>query len=376
MGMEIRLGKAEFFKNLAALQSVVSKKGTIAILANVLIRTEEEAISMAGTDLEIGLRNITAAEVRGAGSICLPAKKIFEIVREAASPEIVIKEKENNWVQVTAGSSVYNLAGMASEEFPAFPEFEDVPLVEIHSTLLSELIEKTLFSIAQLGESRFTLTGALLDKEKKEDHIYFKMISSDGHRLSFMEKEVPEETEALNFDRGIIIPRKAIQEISRICEESETIYFGFDKKQAVVKSNDSIMVARLLTGEFPNYNAIIPQISDSSAVIIDRIVLLDAIRRISLLSEDQFYAINFKLDSNTLVISSQSTDLGNAKDELKVSYSGRPMQVGFNARYFMEILQKMRSDKVKAYVNSEESPCVVKGDLDQGFIAIIMPMKI
>ena len=377
MTLSINVSKEDFLPALNSLQSITGKKGTMAILANVLIQTQENFIELVATDLEVGIKKSVAAEIVSPGSITLPAKILFEIVRESGTDIIKIEEKEKNWARIKAGSSMYNLAGTASEEYPDFPEYEEESLVSLPCDLMRELIEKTIFSVAQERESNYTLTGILLEKEKSDEGKNFlRMVSSDGHRLSIMEKEVDAESGDIVIEKNTIVPRKGVSEIKKVCEGQKNLLMGTDKKQLVVKTKNSLMIVRLMNGEFPDYRSIVNVIEKDNFIEIERNSFLEALKRTNLFTEDTFNAIQLSVNENRLVLSSQNMDFGNAKDEISINYSGEPLDLGFNCRYFIDSLQVMKSDTIKAHINSDQSPCLIVGEEDPGFISIIMPMKI
>jgi DNA polymerase-3 subunit beta len=377
MSLTINVVKEDFLPALNSLQNITGKKGTMAVLANVLIQSQDNFIELIATDLEVGIKKSVAAEIISPGSLTLPSKLLYEIVRESGSDLIKIEEKDKNWAKITAGTSIYNIAGTSSEEYPDFPEYSEELLVAIPSELIKELIEKTIFSVAQERESNYTLTGILLEKEKKEDETsILRMVSSDGHRLSIIERELKKESDDIIIEKNTLIPRKGVLEIKKLSEGQKALSLGVDKKQLVVKTKNSLMIIRLMNGDFPDYRNIVNVIEKNNIIEINKGFFLESLKRTSLFTEDIFNAIQFTVEENKLTLSSQNMDIGNAKDELEVNYSGDTMDLGFNCRYFIETLQVMKSETIKAFISSDQSPCLIEGDDDQGFISIIMPMKI
>lgn len=378
MSLIANVPRDAFLAALASLQNVTGKKGTIAILANILIESQENGLLLTATDLEIGIRIALPAEVLAAGSITLPARKLFEMVREANNAEqIHLEVKENNWAKITANSTNYKLAGMPSEEYPAFPEYEEGNMVSLSTDEVKDLIDRTLFSVAQEGESQFNLTGLLVEKDFIEGEGHFlRVVSSDGHRLTMMEKKVESDLGPLKMDRTILIPKKGVQEIRKFCDSAEAITIGFEEKQAVVKTDGAIIIIRLMHGDFPDYKNIIQVINKARHIAIPRQPLMNSLKRMNLFTEDRYNAVQFIISPNRLVLSSQNLDIGSAKDELEIVYDDKEMNLGFNGKYFIEAIQVMGSDTVKAYINSEESPCLIQGDDDPGYLSVIMPMKI
>jgi len=376
MSLNCTITKSYFLEGLNSLQNLTNKKGTLAILSNVLIETTNGGLILTGTDLEVGLRLFVPGEIHGEGSLTLPSKKIFEIVRESGSETISIEETDNSWVTIKAGLSTYNLAGLASDEFPEFPEFEEDTFISFESHIFLELIEKIIYSIASEQENIYSLTSVLFEKEKRDNIYYLKMISSDGHRLSIMEKDVAANLDEMELNEVTLIPKKGIQEWKKFCEERDTLEVSFEPKQLVLRDEDAVMIIRLKHGEFPRYSAIVEAVQLENCLKIDRIPFLESLKRINLFTEDIFHTIQLKIENSEMVLSSQNADLGNAKDKQKISYSGESLNLGFNCRYFIEALQVMECETVEAYINSNNSPCLMKSEEDVGFISIIMPMQL
>lgn len=376
MALNCTINKNDFLEGLNSLQNITNKKGTLAILSNVLIETTNGGLILTGTDLEVGLRLFVAAEIHEEGSLTLPSKKIFEIVRESGSEEILIEETENSWVVIQAGLSTYNLAGMPSDEYPEFPEYEEDSFLTFESHIFLELIEKVIYSIANEQENIYSLTSVLLEKEMKDDRYHLRMVSSDGHRLSIMEKDVAVDLEQLQLNDVTLIPKKGVQEWKKFCEGRDSVELSFEPKQLVLRDGQAVMVIRLKHGEFPQYSAIVDAVSLTNCLRINRIPFLESLKRINLFTEDIFHTIQLKIENGKMILSSQNADIGNAKDEQAISYDGEPLTLGFNCRYFIETLQVMDGETVEAYINSNSSPCLMKSEDDKGFISIIMPMQL
>ncbi len=366
----------DLLHSVSALQNVTGKKGAIAILANILLETAPDSLILTGTDLEVGIRSTIAAEVRSEGTITLPARKFFEILRETGDERISIEVSDNNWATITTPSGNYRLAGTDSEEYPTFPELDSDNLATVPCETLKECIDKTIFSIAAEGDSQFNLTAALMEKEERDGRQIIRFVTSDGHRLTIMEREVDTDLSALVFDRTILIPRKGVQEMGRFCERYDFVEIGFDDKQVLLRSEDSLLIIRLMNGDFPKYDNILDIIERKNAIKVERKPFMAAMKRINLFTEEAFSAVRFEFANGKLTLTSQNMDIGSGKEELAVDYDGQDLSLGFNGRYFIETLQVMQSDRVTAYINSDESPCMITGEEDPGFVSVVMPMKI
>lgn len=376
MSLNFNISKNVFLEGLNALQNLTNKRGTLAIISNILIETDNDMLFLTATDLEVGLKIQIPAQIISSGSLTLPSKKIFEIVRESGSSSISIEETENSWVIIHAGLSTYNLAGMPSNEFPEFPSFNEDTFVSFEAHVFSELIDKIIFSIANEQENNYVLTSVLFEKEKKNDRSYIRMISSDGHRLSIMEKDVAADVDNLILNNMTLIPKKGIQELKKFCENRDTVQISFEEKQLVAKDDNATMIIRLKQGEFPPYRAIIDAVQLQNKIQINRVPFLESLKRINLFTEDIYHTIQLEITDENMILSSQNADIGNAKDEQTINYNGKPLTLGFNCRFFIETLQVMECDTVDAYINSNNSPCLLKSDCDEGFLSIIMPMQL
>jgi len=264
---------------------------------------------------------------------------------------------------------------MVADEFPQFPEYDEDAMLSMDSGIMVDLVDKTIFSIAQDKENMFTLTAALLQKVKTDDQLSLKMITSDGHRLTIMNRDVDAGLDALNLDTTLI-PRRGVQEIRKFCENRNTFSFGVEEKQAVLKSDDSLLIIRLMEGDFPDFQGLLNVLSKENSIHIDRTRFLESLKRINLFTEDLFHAIKMDVTEGKIVLTSQNADFGSAKDEFEVEYSGEELSLGFNCRYFIDTLQVMEGETVIASINNQESPCMITSEDDPGFLSVIMPMKL
>ena len=299
---------------------VTGKKGTMAILSNVLLQTADNELVMTATDLEVGIRYKIQAEILSPGTITLPARKIFELVRVADADFIKLEEKENNWVGFKASKTNCNLAGMEADEFPAFPEYNQENMFDINSEVMKDLIEKTIFSVAHEGDSQFNLTGVLIEKEVREERSYLRMISSDGHRLTVMEREIGSESNAITIDKNTIIPKKGLQEIKKFCDLNDKFSIGFEKNQTVIKTDKSLLIIRLMNKDFPDYRNILTVINKEQFFLIDKNNFLNAMKIMNIFSENQVNAVKFEIFDNVITVTSENSDIGSAKEEIEIKY--------------------------------------------------------
>jgi len=372
--MHFTIEKEIFLKALGRVQGIVEKRNTIPILSNVLIETNSDNIQLTATDLEVGIRSFYPAKIKTNGKITVSAKKIYEIVKELPDQEISFKAKDNCWIEISCGKSVFNIVGLSSDEFPHFPGADREKMIPINGHLLNEMIEKTIFSIST-DETKYNLNGIYIRTFKEEEKNILRLVATDGHRLALAQRQV-EMTQIDELEKGVILPRKGINELKKIAEENtDDIYIGFMDNSAVVMRDNTTVIMRLVNGDFPDYNRVIPK-QNEDIVTVNRDILLHALRRMSILSSEKSKGVKLQLKNNILEISSSNPEVGDAREEIDIKYSGPEMIIGFNARYMIDILQALGSEKIKIAVRDNMSPGLLTPDGDDGFISVIMPMRL
>ena len=381
--ISIEVKKEAIVPALSMVQSIVDKKTIMNIINNVLIYTEDNRLFLEATDLEISYKTSVEANVKEQGSLTVNARKLYEIIKEIQSDQINIDETENNWIKIIVEDKAeYMIAGMPSDDFPRFREYSKTDFFNIKSEILSDLITKTIYSVSY-DDKRYALSGILTEFKKKmrgdgELQGYeISMVSSDGHRLSLAKRDLdPENIQGDFIESSIIIPRKGANEIKKFCDISEDISFMVEDDFLYCLSGDNQLIIRLIDGTFPDYQAIIPQ--ESTRIIsFDRNDMLGALRRISILSSDlAFRGVKIMIEGKRMHLESIDRKVGQASENIDIAYEGEPMKVAFNAKYIEDTLKIMRSPTVQFIINDEDSPCVIKGNDDTGFLSLIMPMSI
>jgi DNA polymerase-3 subunit beta len=371
--MEIRIDKDELTRAVSRVQSIIEKRSNMPILSMILLSAQESWIQISATDLEISLQQRIAAEVAQPGNVTISGRKLFEILKESKHPSVHIKEKENNWVFISDERARYNLASLSPEEYPAFVEPEDVPMAQLEGELLREMIDKTIYSVT-LEEAGFKLSGIFTEKVVREGKSYLRMVSTDGHRLSLIDKEV-KDIEKINLDGGVMIPKKGMAELSKLASEGGQLELGFKQSNCVARKENSLIVIRLLESKFPDYGAVIPK-KVKGVVKVKRQDLLDGMKKMIILATETYRGVKVSLDKGVLELVSINPDLGDAQEKLDVDYKGERLEAGFNPRYFIDVLQNMVTEVVELGFIDNSSPCVIKGKDDEGFLGLIMPMRL
>jgi len=368
--MEFRIAAEELSKALHRAQGIAERKTTIPILANVLIQAKKSSVSLTAFDLDIGLVSEHPAEVAKEGAITLSSKTLFDIVRALPDAMVTIKRTGNNAVEILSGSVHIKLLGMPAEEYPALPKEEKSNLVKAEGKTLLEMIEKTAFAIST-DETRYILNGLYFEPGEKAQ---VRVVATDGHRLSLVERTMEGD---FKLKKGVILPRKGLLELRRLLEEAPDAecFLGFGDTSAVFKKSGLSMFMRLIDGQFPDYKEVIPKESEK-ALKLSRTSLLETFKRISLLSEEKSHAVRVELSEGRLRISSQNPDLGEAHEDVAVDYDGKKVEVGFNARYLVDVLGVVGTDEVMFEMVDEQSPGVLRPAGDKSYTAVIMPMRI
>ncbi|MFW6147855.1 MAG: DNA polymerase III subunit beta [Thermodesulfobacteriota bacterium] len=373
--MEIKIDRETLFKAISRVQGVLEKRSHMPILSTVLVTTKDDSIELSATDLEIGFQNSYPAEIIQPGSITVSGKKLLDITRETNSPKIYISEQENNWVYISDSHAHYHLSCLPPDEFPVLTEPQGTVMIEINGTVLEEMIRKTIYAVT-LEEAGFKLSGVFMEKVNKDEEEFLRLTATDGHRLSLVDKKVP-DVGNIEIGTGVMIPKKGMVELNKLSLEQEFLSIGLKQNNLVAKKGKTLVIIRLLETKFPDYTNVIPVIDEKDFFIeINKQALLDAMKRMMIIRSDQYQGVKLTLGGDYLEMGSVNPELGNVEERIEVKYSGQPMEVGFNPKYFIEPLQSMDSDTIHLTVKDETGPCLITGDQDEGFLGLIMPMRL
>ena len=371
--MQFVMARGALQKELAFVQGVVERKNTIPVLANILIESAgEEAIRISGTDLDVTIRcDADAEEIKSQGAICVQARKLFDIARLLPDAPVSFRKEENEWVTVECDRSKFRLPGISKDTFPELPGFKSTPL-KLPAPLLKLLIDRTIFAITQ-EEGRYTLSGAKFELDKQGA----KMVTTDGHRLSFVAtNEVAKEAPDAGLD--VLIPRKTLAELTKLTADFDgDINLGSDENHVYFQVGSRLLISRMLSGQFPNYEMVMPKNNDRSAVF-DTLSLNQAIRRVALMADDRSHAIRFHLSKEQLLISSQNAEEGEARETLSTDFAGDETEIGFNAQYLQDFLNVVGSEKVAFEFKDGNSQAQLRpvSDDKYDYRYVIMPMRL
>jgi DNA polymerase-3 subunit beta len=371
--MEIKIARNDLLKSVSRVQSIIERKSSMPVLSTILFDASGSDVRLSATDLELGFQETVSADVIHEGSITISGRKLFEILKESNSETFFIKKKENNWVFISDEIARFDLACIAPDEFPAFIEPEGVAMVQIDGDTLTDMIGKTIYAVT-IEEAGFKLSGVFTEKVSHDGENFLRMVATDGHRLSMIDKPIS-HIEDLELGQGVMIPKKGMSELNKLASEGGTIEIGFKEKDCVAKKENALLVMRLLEAKFPDYRAVIPG-EGAFSIELKRSSLLEAMRKMLILSNERYRAVKITLDSDVLDLVSTNPDLGEAEEKIGIKYRGEKIEAGFNPKYFIDILQPMESEVIRMEFTDNSKPCVIKGDADEGFIGLIMPMRV
>ncbi|MEM7698465.1 MAG: DNA polymerase III subunit beta [Verrucomicrobiota bacterium] len=363
--MKFQIEKDVFQEALTTVQNVVSTRTTLPILSNVMIEADELGLQLSTTDLDVTITKRVPAKVAEVGATTLPARRLASIVRELAVSDIEFEVDPEHTATVRSGQSFFRILGLAPSEFPVLGEFENPRQFTIDQKLLKEALRKTAYAIST-DETRYVLNGVncLIGEGM------LTLVATDGRRLAMVEQdlEMPDAGET-----AVIIPTKAVNELQRSLSDEGSMKVALTANQASFELNDSLLVTKLIEGNYPNFRQVIPG-EALHRIVIEREIFLDAVKRVSLLANEKTNSIKFIFDDNKLSLSANSPEVGEAEETIDVRYEGPRMVVAYNPEFVMAPLRNLDQDEVFLDLIDEGSPGVLK--IDEPFLYVIMPMRV
>ncbi|NVM20653.1 MAG: DNA polymerase III subunit beta [Desulfobacterales bacterium] len=373
--MEFKIRKKNILRGLTKIQGITGKKTNIPITCNVIISAKKSCVSILATDLQIAFQGDYESEVMDEGSAAVPSRKLYEIIREFPSDLIVVKDLENKWIQILDNKVQYNIVGMETGDFPSMPNIDGVELFELNADVFRNMIEKTIYAVVD-DEGRAHLAGVYFETISEGDEKKMRMVSTDGHRLSKIDQIIEKKNRNdLTIEAGVIVPKSGMVEILRLLEGGNKVFIGFKDKNLIVKKDNEVLTIRLIDGEFPDYNLVIPN-KTQSELRVDRQLFLMMLKRMSILCSDKYRGVRLKIDKEQMESKSINPEIGESREVVPVNFNGNKLEVAFNPRYLTEALNTMNSHEVIIGFNDEINPCVVEGGSDPGFLGVVMPMRI
>ncbi|MBI2095397.1 MAG: DNA polymerase III subunit beta, partial [Candidatus Omnitrophica bacterium] len=362
--MKLNLLKDDLIKGIQAVQNAVSTKNTLPILSHILVEAKKQEIRLVATDLEIGVLVKVNGEVEEEGSITVPARKFSEIVKELGNQQpIRISVKKGQSIHIESGKSFFRLAGLLKEDFPQIPEFppqsKSADLVKFPQKVLKEMIQLTAFAMSH-DETRYVLNGILFSFKDKG----LRLVATDGRRLALVEKSIPELG---NAHKDVIVPMKTIQELGRNLGEEGEVIFYFKENQLQINLSAVTVISRLIEGEYPNYEQVIPK-KIKEEFHINTQEFLQATRRVSILTSQDSQSVKINILKDKMVITKNTPELGEAREEVEVDYKGGEIAIGFNPGFLIDMLRNISDEDVKFGFIDPEKPAVIKSGEDYTYI--------
>lgn len=372
--MKLTVKKSDILEVLAKIQGLTGRKSNLAITENVLLKSQGDGITMTATDLESGFEGFYPARIETEGTIAINAKTLYEIVRELPSDEVHLHEVENRWIEIGNRKVLYHIVGMNPEDFPDHPKIEDIAFFEMDAGALKKMIDRSAVITGAPNDKRSHINGIFFEKTDTGEGPALRMVSTDGSRLSLVD-QVTEAVPEFLPESGIIIPKKGLTEVSKFLDGDGSVQVGFKDNKLIVKKASENFIIRLLEGDFPKYKDIIVR-GEGHAIKIERAVFLKMLKRMSILSSETYKGVIFNFRRGNLEITATNPDRGESKEDMDIGFDGDPMQIAFNPRYFIEILNVMEEEGILLNIIDEEKPCMIEGETDKSFLSIVMPMRI
>ena len=367
--MHSRVERDAFVEALGPVQGVVEAKKTLPILSHLLLEATPDRVCLFGTDLDVGLRRELTAEVLKPGAIAVSAKKLYEVARELPSAPVELQADSDLQLAISCQRANFRMKGLPKDEFPSIPDFKGDGKIVLETRLFRDMLRKTLFAVSS-DQTRYALTGVLLQVQPSE----VRMVATDGHRLALVRAARQSEKDSPILEA--LIPRKAMVEAMKIArEDAGEVRLWTSENQLILHQENSTLVARLIDGQFPNYDQVIPT-PGPGKIVIGKESLHGALRRTSAIMGERTTATEFDIRPGRVLVSCINMDLGEAHEEVEATVDGEGFKVGFNARYIMELLGAVDTPDIAVYISDPLSPALFRAAGDEAYGCVIMPMRI
>ncbi|MDJ0817812.1 MAG: DNA polymerase III subunit beta [Desulfobacterales bacterium] len=372
--MKVTINKNEILSVLAKIQGLAGRKTNLAITTNILIQTEDAGISISATDLETGFEGVYPASVETQGTIAINARKFYEIVRDFPSEDIFLNEIENHWIEIGNQNVEYHIVGLNPDDFPEIPKIEAVDFFEIDSAALAKMIERTVIVSGASDDNRAHIIGVYAERLELDDQKVFRLVATDGSRLSKADFIFDKAFE-LPPGSSVLIPKKGLVEVAKFLDSEANVQIGIKDNNFIVKKEKETLIIRLLEGDFPQYGDIVLK-TDGNDIQLDRQLFLMMLRRMSILSSEEYKGVIFHFNKDKLMINSTNPDIGESKEDMEIAYQGDPLEVMYNPKFFIDTLSVLHEDNIILNIVDEEKPCKIEGEKDKSYLSVIMPMRI
>lgn len=372
--MQITINRDDIIRVLANIQGLTNRKSSLAITANVLIRTDTDGVRLTATDLETGFEGFYPAEVGKEGAVTINARKLFEIVRDFPSEDINLDEAENGMVKIGNEKVRYRIVSLNPDEFPDSPNIDDVSYFDMDAGHFKKMIDKTVGVAGTSDDKRAHIIGNCFEKVTEGDKNIVRMVSTDGGRLAKMDCVYGENAD-LPLDHTVLIPKKGLAEVSKFLDREGIVQLGVKDNKLVIKQDNETFIVRLLEGVFPDYGKVILRDMQSD-IVLSKQPLFMMMKRMSIFSTDTYRAVKFRFEEDRLHIDSTNPDIGESKEYMEIEFKRKPLEMAFNPRFFIDSLNVIEEENVILNISNESRPCLVEGENDKSYLGAIMPMHV
>jgi DNA polymerase-3 subunit beta len=372
--MKFSIKKADIIDVLSKVQGVTGRKSSLAITEAVLITAKNDTVTITATDLETGFEGQYPAIVESDGAIALNSRKFYEIIRDFPSDTIIINEVENRWIEIGHPKVLYHIVGMNPDDFPDSPVVENAVFLEMDSITLKKMIERNAMVTGSSDDKRAHIIGSFFHTIENDGKKMVRMVSTDGSRLVLMDGEYDGDFD-LKEGEGILIPKKGLNEISKFLETEGAVSLGKKENHFILKKEKETIIVRILEGAFPSYEQIIVK-EDGYVIAVSKKQFMMMLKRMSILSSEDYKAAIFNFEKDALLISASNPDIGESKEDMPIEFEGESLTIAFNPKFFIDTLNVIDSEEAIIYLVNEEKPCLLFDKDDDSFLSAIMPMRI
>ena len=363
--MKIQISREHFLKGIQAIHPVVPTRSTLPILSHLLLETKKDSLHLAGTDLELGITCTVPAQILEEGAISLPEKRMCDLIKELPNSTLTLTTKKNQQASIECERGIFKIMGLPKEEFPRLPHIEDNDALVIDQGVLQAMLDLTTFAVSN-DEARYVLNGILFTIKDG----WLRLVATDGRRLALIERKA---MTAPQIEKGIIIPLKAVTELNHLLGEGPTVKISLKENQAAFNLGNTQLISRLIEGQFPNYEQVIPSESVQK-ISVAREPLLLATRRIGLWTTQDSPSIRFDIKTDHIILSKQTPEVGEAHERLEASYAGPELSIGFNPSYLIDVLKALPDSNVEIELPGPDRPGVIR--TKDHYLYIVLPMQL
>ena len=371
--MKFKIVRSTFFKTLSHLQGIVDKKNSLPILSNILIEAKGNLLTLSSTDMDISIIEKIDCNVLEDGATTINSQILYDIVRKIDdNSEIEIISNNGKLLTLRADGSRFSLACLPKEDFPIIDQDNSGNTIKINSKIIFKLIDKTKFAISN-EETRYFLNGLYFNITKDQSNSIVTLVGTDGHRLAKFSHNIEDNIDLIS---GVIIPKKTIYELCKLLSEiDKDIFISISPNKIVFNINNIIFISKLIDGSFPDYERVIPK-ENSNILKINRETLLSAVDRVSTIANEKSPVIKFKLLQNILNLNTINNESSTASEDLKIEYNGDEIEIGFNSKYIMDIVNNLEDEEISINLKDNSSPIIALESSNSNLVYVLMPMRV